>query len=102
MRTSKYLDKQFGNWTCTHVGTAFVQPTKKKNCKGKAKRPGHQTYFYVMERRTSDNLADKIIYLNAAEACKVYNGIMCVEELLNKREANPSKRFNGKVRYCFN
>lgn len=100
-RTSKYLGKQFGNWTCTHVGVAHVQSVRKKFGNGKSKRPGHCNYYYVMERRTSDNLADKIIRLSSSEAVKVYRGIVCVEEILNKREAKPAKKFTKQVHYCF-
>ncbi len=101
-RTSKYVGKKFDNgWICTAIGIATVQAKKKKNGKGLAKRPGHQNYYYVFERRTSDNLADKIIRLNSSEASKVYRGIICVEELLDIREKKPTKKICKSVHYHF-
>ena len=77
-RTSKYLFKTFGAWTCTHVGISRVQP--KKTRKGKvSNQPGHQTYYYIFERKTSDGKADKMIRVSAAQAAKVYRGNLLVE-----------------------
>ena len=93
-RTSKYLFKKFGNWTCTHIGINNVQS------KG-AKAPYHQNYYYIFERLTSDGKADKMIRLNSTEASKVYRGVVSVEEILNKRESINESRFARKVSYHF-
>ena len=51
-RTSKYLHKQFGDWTCTHVGISRVQP--KKTLSGrKSRQPGHKPTTYSGTRITS-------------------------------------------------
>lgn len=102
MRKSKYLNRQFGLWTCTHVGVARVQQKRLMHSKGPAKRPGHQSYYYVFERRTSDNKADKMIRLGANEASRVYKGLITVEEILEAREAKPSRVFTEKISYSFN
>ena len=95
MRTSKYLNKEFDNgWKCIHVGIAKVQGKK-------AKRPGHCNYYYIFERRTSDNKTDKMIRLNASEAAKVYRGEATVEEFLDKREGSKTNRFTRKVSWHF-
>lgn len=94
MKVSKYLGKTFDNWTCTYVGIANIQGAKKK-------RPGHRNYYYVFERRTSDNLADKIIKLNSAEASKVWKRLISVEELLDKRESKRPIKFMRSVTYKF-
>ena len=99
-RTSKYLNKQFGNWTCTHVGIARVQP--KKTIKGKiSARPGHQTYYYVFERPTSDGLAEKLVRLNAKQAAKVYRGLLSVEDVADLRQSKGIDQFKEKVSYHF-
>ena len=99
-RTSKYLNKQFGNWTCTHVGISRVQP--KKTLSGrKSKRPGHQTYYYIFERITSDGAAEKLVRLSAFEAAKVYQGYASVEEIADARIANGASEFKTKVSYHF-
>ena len=101
-RTSKYLGKTFdNNWVCTHVGVARVQAKKTKNNK-LSKRPGHQSYYYVFERPTSDGKADKMIRLNFLEAAKVWRGLVKVEEILNKREGKRASRFTNKISYHFN
>lgn len=99
-RTSKYLNKTFGNWTCTHVGIARVQP--KKTAKGKvAARPGHQTYYYVFERPTSDGLAEKLVRLSAKQAAKVYRGLLSVEDIADGRQSKGVGEFTEKVSYHF-
>ena len=99
-RTSKYLNKTFGNWTCTHVGIARVQ--SKKTAKGKiSKQPGRQTYYYIFERLTSDNKAMKMIRLSAAEACKVWKGLQTVEYFAELKTAKRSQDFEKKVSYSF-
>lgn len=99
-RTSKYLNKQFGNWTCTHVGISRVQP--KKTMKGKAsKQPGRQTYYYIFERLTSDGAAEKLVRLNHLEAAKVYQGLASVEAIADARQAKGVSEFRTKVSYHF-
>lgn len=101
-RTSKYLNKTFdNNWTCTHVGIARVQGKKKMNRKGNSKRPGHQTYYYIFERLTSDEKAEKLVRLNAAEAAAVYRGELQVEEIATSRQIKGTRVFKEKVSYHF-
>lgn len=92
---SKYLNRQFGNWTCIYVGIATVQGKK-------AKWSGHRSYYYIFQRRTSDDKADKMIKLNSIEASQVYHGKILVEQILDKRETRVEKRFSRKVSYHFN
>ena len=100
MRKSKYLNKQFGNWTCTHVGISRVQP--KRTLTGRQSRqPGHQTYYYIFERLTSDNMAEKLVRLNHAEAAKVYRGKLSVEQVADERQAKGVSTFKEKVSYHF-
>lgn len=99
-RTSKYLNKRFGNWTCTHVGISRVQP--KKTMKGTAsKQPGRQTYYYIFERLTSDGAAEKLVRLNHVEAAKVYQGLTSVEAIAKERQARKASEFTTKVSYHF-
>lgn len=106
MKKSKYLNKVFGNWECTHVGVARVQP-KYKNKRGedgkklKNKFPGHQSYYYIFERLTSDKKAMKMIQLNANQANLVLKGARTVEDFAEKKEAERSQAYNKKVSYCF-
>lgn len=95
-RISKYLNKTFdNNWTCTHVGIASVQGKR-------AKWAGHRNYYYIFERRTSDDKADKLIRLNCGEAAKVYRGVLKVEDIANARQAKGENKFARKVSYHFN
>lgn len=99
-RTSKYLNKTFGNWTCTHIGIARVQG--KKTMKGKvSKQPGRQSYYYVFERITSDGLAEKLVRLNCNQAAKVYRGELLVEEIADARQSKGIGTFKDKVSYHF-
>ena len=99
-RTSKYLNKRFGDWTCTHVGISRVQP--KRTMKGKlSKRPGHQTYYYIFERKTSDGKAEKLVRLNASEAAMVYRGMISVETIADSRTKRGADEFKSKVSYHF-
>ena len=100
MKTSKYLNKKFGTWTCTHVGISRVQP-KRTMDGGKSKRPGHQTYYYIFERLTSDGLAEKLVRLNAFEAARVYRGQASVESIVRARETSGTTEFKTKVSYHF-
>lgn len=107
MRTSKFLNKTFGNWTCTHVGVASVQPKickHKKTATGKrakTKSPGSRQYYYVFERLTSDGKAEKLVRLNAVQAAKVYNGLLTVEEVADARQEKGVGTFTEKVSYHF-
>ena len=101
MRKSKYLNKTFGNWECTHVGVARVQPKFKQGTRVHSKRPGHQLYYYIFERLTSDNKAMKMIRLSAAEASKVWKGLQTVEYFAELKTAKRSQDFEKKVSYSF-
>lgn len=94
MIKSKYYNKQFGNWTCTHVGLANVQGKK-------SKAPGARNHYYIFERRTSDGLADKMVRLNSSEACKVYRGEISVDQIVARRKEKKVADFAHKVSYHF-
>lgn len=100
VRTSKYLNKTFGNWTCTHIGISRVQPKKTRNGKV-SNQPGRQTYYYIFERPTSDGKAEKLVRLTAGQAAKVYRGELSVEEVAELRQAKGVKAFKEKVSYHF-
>jgi hypothetical protein len=106
MKKSKYLGMTDGNWTCTHVGVARVQPafTQKRGLDGKklrSKRAGHQSYYYIFERLTSDAKAMKMIRLGYWQAKKVFAGECTVEDFATKKERKRSQVFNEKVSYSF-
>lgn len=102
MRTSKYLNKTFDNgWKCTHVGIANVSSKFYKGTKLPTKYPGHRNYYYIFERRTSDNKADKMIRLEAPTAAKVYRGEVKIEDLVSCRESVNENAFTRKVSYHF-
>lgn len=104
-KTSKYLGMRDGEWVCTHVGIACVQPAyvHKVGVEGKvrAKSPGHRQYFYAFERLTSDGKAMKMIQLNAQQANMVLNGRRTVEFYSQKKERENSRKFHKKVSYSF-
>jgi len=100
-RTSKYLNKQFDNgWVCTHVGISFTQPKRKKD-RTLSKQPGRQSYYYIFERITSDNKAEKLIRLDKSLAAKVYRGEVKVEDIAESRQTEGRTRFTNKVSYHF-
>lgn len=106
MRKSKYLGMQSGDWECTHVGVARVQPVFKEKraadgSRVRSKRPGHCTYYYIFERLTSDKKAMKMIRLNAAQVRQVLCNWFTVEDFAKKKDAKRSQVFNQKVSYCF-
>lgn len=106
MKKSKYLGLVSGDWECTHVGVDCVQPafTKKRDADGKrlrSKYPGHQVYYYIFERLTSDRKAMKMIRLNATQARRVLTGKSTVEELSIKKELQRAQSFKNKVSYSF-
>lgn len=106
MKRSKYLGMKSGDWTCTHVGVASVMPAfcKTKKVDGKrtrSLRPGHQSYYYIWQRLTSDGIAQKMIRLSAAQARAVLNGRKTVEEYSQEKEALRSQEFIHMVSYSF-
>lgn len=106
MKKSKYLGLKSGDWTCTHVGVADVQPKlcRRKRTDGKlarSKHPGCQHYYYIFERLTSDERAMKMIRLNGAQAQQVLCGWQTVEHYAQKKEAQRSQEFKDKVSYSF-
>ena len=106
MKKSKYLGMTHGDWTCTHVGVERVQPafTKKRGEDGKkirSKSAGHQSYYYIFERLTSDKKAMKMIRLGYWQAKEVFSGKRSVEEFAIKKERKRSQTFSKKVSYSF-
>lgn len=106
MRKSKYLGMQSGDWSCTHVGVERVQPAfkEKRDLFGRRVRnkyPGHQTYYYIFERLTSDAKAMKMVRLSARQAQQVLAGKYTVEDFAKKKEVERSQVFKNKVSYCF-
>jgi hypothetical protein len=67
----------------------------------KAKRPGHQTYYYIFERLTSDGAAEKLVRLTAYEAARVYRGLTTVEDIARSRQQRGVSEFKSKVSYHF-
>jgi hypothetical protein len=105
-RTSKYLGMRNGEWECTHVGVATVQSAYKRKTdengrKERALYAGHQQYYYIFERLTSDEKALKMIRLTAHQAKQVLEGRCSVEEYAIKKSARKSKKSVHKVSYCF-
>ena len=94
-RTSKYLNKQFGNWTCTHVGVAVKTAVFKGNTRIRNAYPHHQTYYYIFERETSDGKAEKLIRLNERQAAAVYRGETTVEAIA--ASASSSTKVSSRV-----
>jgi hypothetical protein len=107
MRNPKYIGTQSGDWTCTFYGINYVQPafSRRRNpVTGKPVRnkcAGHRQYYYVFERRTSDNLADKSVRLNAYEMLKVSRGKCTVEQIADARAAKIKPKYVEKVNYCY-
>jgi hypothetical protein len=106
MRKSKYLGMTNGDWTCTHVGVERVQPAfkEKRDHLGRrvrTKYPGHQSYYYIFERLTSDQKAMKMIRLNAKQVRQVLDQKYTVEDFAQKKELERSQTFTQKVSYSF-
>ena len=106
MKKSKYLGMTNGDWTCTHVGVERVQPafTKRRGEDGKkirSKSAGHQSYYYIFERLTSDKKAMKMIRLGYWQAKEVFRGDRTVEDFSKKKERKRSQAFTKKVSYSF-
>lgn len=72
MKKSKYLNKQFGMWTCVKVNVSYVQPVFLKGSKERSARPHHQTYSYVMEAHGFEN--DLLVEINSKQAAKMLRG----------------------------
>lgn len=106
MKKSKYLGMQSGDWSCSYVGVNRVQPAykEKRDASGKRVRnkyPGHQTYYYIFERLTSDAKAMKMIRLNARQARQVLDQKYTVEDFATKKANKHSQEFTEKVSYSF-
>ena len=72
MKKTKYLNQQFGVWTCVKVNVYRVQPVYLKGTKAHSARPHHQTYSYTMAANILGN--EVHVELNAKEAAKMYRG----------------------------
>lgn len=72
MRKTKYLNNQFGVWTCVEVNVHRVQPAFLKGSKVRSARPYHQTYSYTMAAVILGN--EVHVKLTAREAAKMYRG----------------------------
>lgn len=106
MKKTKYLGMKSGEWECTYVGVDRVQPafTQKRDEEGRkirSKRAGHQSYYYIFERLTSDAKAMKMIRLGYWQAKEVFRGARTVEDFAVKKERKRSQLFKKKVSYCF-
>jgi hypothetical protein len=105
MRKSKYLGMHNGDWFCSHVGIADVQPAYcRRKVDGKrvrSKSPGSKQYYYIFERLTSDNKAMKMIRLNATQVRQVLVGKHTVEDFSQRKELERSQVFKNKVSYAF-
>lgn len=106
MKKSKYLGMVNGDWKCTHVGVASVQPalTKKRGDDGKLQRsksPGSRQYYYIFERLTSDASAVKMIRLNAVQAWNLNRGLITVEQIAEKKARKMRPAFKDKISYSF-
>lgn len=74
-RTSKYLNKQFGNWTCTAIYLAA-------NYCGNTK---HNYYRYQLSRQTSDNKCVKYVTVSASTMTKIDRGLCSVEDVVKTK-----------------
>ena len=100
-RTSKYLGKIYEGWTVTHIGVASVVAKRHKG-KGLNNRPGHQSYYYLLERTTSDGACVKQVRLNARQMCDTARGLFSVEAYSDMLNDKKSKRATSKTNYSFN
>jgi hypothetical protein len=105
MKKSKYLGMVNGEWECTHVGVAEVQPafrkTKVNGKRVRTKSHGHQNYYYIFERLTSDEKAMKMIRLGFWQAKQVLRGERSVEYFAEKKARKRSQEFKNKISYSF-
>lgn len=106
MKKTKYLGMKNGDWECTYVGVAKIQPAFTKNRdeagrKIRSKRAGHRNYYYIFERLTSDAKAMKMVRLGYWQAKQVLKGERTVEYFAEKKANKRSQSFENKVSYCF-
>ena len=106
MRTPKYVGTKSGDWTCTFYGIDYLQPafSKRRSTttrKVRNKSAGHRQYYYVFERRTSDDLANKSVRLSAYEMLKVSRGKCTVEQIAEARAGKKMTKCVENVSYCF-
>ena len=106
MRNSKYIGLKSGDWTCTYIGVARVQPTYLKGTKKLSKRPHHQNYYYIFERPTHDHKAEKMIRVSEYQVRRIadpfdwYNAEYVADQKKKKAvQVKPS--FEQKVSYSF-
>jgi hypothetical protein len=106
MKKSNYVGLTSGDWTCVHCGIDYLQPAyrKKRDENGKRVRSisaGHQQYYYIFERLTSDGVALKQIRASAYEALKIKRGQMTAEALADKKRSLGFERYVDRTNYCF-
>ena len=93
-RTSKYLGKTFEGWKVVHIGVASVTAKRHKG-KGLNSRPGHQSYYYILERTTSDGVCEKQVRLSAKQMSDTAKGMFSVEaysDLLNEKKSDKARK----------
>ena len=94
-RTSKYVGKTYDNgWKCTYCGIATVAPIRAKYA--------HRSYYYLLERQTSDGVCVKQIRVNANYMAYIARGQMLAEDFANRLKQKKSKKATKKVNYAFN
>lgn len=106
MTKSNYVGLTSGDWTCVYYGIAYLQPAyrKKRDVSGKRVRSisaGHQQYYYIFERPTSDGVALKQIRATAYEALQIKRGRMTAEALADKKKNLGFERYVDRTNYCF-
>lgn len=107
MRKPKYLGKLYSDWACVFYGIDYVQPAYSKRRSLIAGKPvrnkcaGHRQYYYILERKTSDNMADKSVRLNAYEMLKVSRGLCTVEQIADIRKSKKAAVYTEKVLYSY-
>ena len=106
MVKSKYVGLTSGDWTCIHCGISHLQPAyrKKRDINGKRVRSvsaGHQQYYYIFERPTSDGIALKQIRASAYEALKIKRGLLTAEALADKKRQLGFEKYVDRTNYCF-
>ena len=92
-RTSKFVGNVYSGWLVAHIGVATVQ-------KAGAKRPGHCSYYYLLERETSDGKCTKQVRLNASYMRKLADSEFDIEKYADKNAH--SKKATKKTNYSFN
>jgi hypothetical protein len=106
MTKSNYVGLTSGEWTCVYYGIAYLQPAYRKKRDGCGKRvrstsAGHQQYYYIFERPTSDGIALKQIRASAYEALQIKRGRMTAEALADKKKNLGFERYVDRTNYCF-